>query len=90
MVGRFLAGLLSGCLVVSMNNYLVGWFVGVLHVRACVRFGFTMWQATHLLVETMSVMRGYLNDAYAVQDAEAAGHNNRETGKGKDANYTVG
>ena len=39
-----------------------------------------MWQATHLLVETMSVMRGYLNDAYAVQDA----------GKGKDANYTVG
>ena len=39
-----------------------------------------MWQATDLLVETMSVMRGYLNDAYAVQDA----------GKGKDANYTVG
>ena len=80
LVGRFLAGLLSGCLVVSMNDYLVGWFVGVLHVRACVRFGFTMWQATHLLVETMSVMRGFLTDAYAAQDA----------GKGKDANYTVG
>ena len=90
MVGRFLAGLLSGCLVVSMNNYLVGWFVGVLHVRACVRFGFTMWQATHLLVETMAVMQGFLNDAYAFHDAQAAGHNIRETGKGKDANYTVG
>ena len=58
-----------------MNDYLVGWFVGVLHVRACVRFGFAMWQATHLLLETMTVMRGFLDDAYAAQDA----------GKGKDA-----
>ena len=84
MVGRFLAGLLSGCLVASMNNYLVGWLVGVLHVRACVWFGFTMWQATLMLVETMAVMRGYLDDA------QAAGHDIRESGKGKDANYTVG
>ena len=42
-----------------MNNYLVGWFVGVLHVRACVWFGFTMWQATELMVETMAVMQGF-------------------------------
>ena len=90
MVGRFLAGLLSGCLVVSMNNYLVGWFVGVLHVRACVRFGFTMWQATEMLVETMAVMQGFLNDAQAFHDAQAAGHDIGESGKGKDANYTVG
>ena len=95
MVGRFLAGLLSGCLVVSMNNYLVGWFVGVLHVRACVWFGFTMWQATEMLVETMAVMRGFLNEgwfrhAQAAHDAQAAGHDIRESGKGKDANYTVG
>ena len=62
MVGRFLAGLLSGCLVASMNNYLVGWLVGVLHVRACVWFGFTMWQATELMVETMAVMQGFLDD----------------------------
>ena len=62
MVGRFLAGLLSGCLVVSMNNYLVGWFVGVLHVRACGWFGFTMWQATDLMVETMAVMQCFLDD----------------------------
>ena len=68
-----------------MNNYLVGWFVGVLHVRACVWFGFTMWQATLMLVETMAVMRGYLDDY-----ARAAGHDIRESGKGKDANYTVG
>ena len=77
MVGRFLAGLLSGCLVASMNNYLVGWFVEVLHVRACVWFGFTMWQATEMLVEAMGVMRDFMNDI-------------RESGKGKDANYTVG
>ena len=77
MVGRFLAGLLSGCLVVSMNNYLVGWFVGVLHVRACGWFGFTMWQATEMLVEAMGVMRVFMDDI-------------RESGKGKDANYTVG
>ena len=90
MVGRFLAGLLSGCLVASMNNYLLGWFVGVLHVRACVWFGFTMWQATVMLVETMAVMQGHLNDAHAFHDAQAAGHDIRESGKGKGANYTVG
>ena len=90
MVGRFLAGLLSGCLVVSMNNYLVGWFVGVLHVRACGWFGFTMWQAAEMLVEAMGVMRVFLNDAQAARDAQAAGHDIRESGKGKDANYTVG
>ena len=72
MVGRFLAGLLSGCLVASMNNDLVGWFVGVLHVRACVWFGFTMWQATGLMVETMAVIQGLLDDV-------------RDLGKGKDA-----
>ena len=49
-----------------------------------------MWQATHLLVETMSAMQGFLNDAYAFHDAQAAGHNIRETGTGKDANYTLG
>ena len=87
MVGRVLAGLLSGCLVASMNNYLVGWFVGVLHVRACVWFGVAMWQATAMLVETMRVMQGFLNDAH---DAQAAGHDIRESGKGKDADYTVG
>ena len=47
------------CLVASMNHYLVGWLVGVLHVRACVWFGFTMWQATELMVETMAVMQGF-------------------------------
>ena len=67
-----------------MNNYLVGWFVGVLHVRACGWFGFTMWQATLMLVQTMRVMQAYLDDA------QAAGHDVRESGKGKDANYTVG
>ena len=60
------------CLVASMNNYLVGWLVGVLHVRACVWFGFTMWQATELMVETMAVMQGLLDDV-------------RDLGKGKDA-----
>ena len=50
------------CLGASMNNYLVGWLVGVLHVRACVWFGFTMWQATELMVDTMAVMRGFLDD----------------------------
>ena len=60
-----------------MNNYLVGWFVGVLHVRACGWFGFTMWQAAEMLVEAMGVMRGFMDDI-------------RESGKGKDANYTVG
>ena len=62
LVGRFLAGLLSGCLVASMNNYLVGWLVGVLHVRACVWFGFTMRQATELMVETMRVMQTFGDD----------------------------
>ena len=42
-----------------------------------------MWQATLMLVETMRVMQGYLDDA------QAAGHDVRESGKGKDANYTV-
>ena len=60
-----------------MNNYLVGWFVGVLHVRACGWFGFTMWQATEMLVEAMGVMRVFMDDI-------------RESGKVKDANYTVG
>ena len=73
-----------------MNNYLVGWFVGVLHVRACVLFGFTMWQAAEMLVEAMGVMRVFLNDAQAARDAQAAGHDIRESGKCKDANYTVG
>ena len=86
MVGRFLAGLLSGCLVASMNNYLVSWFVGVIRVRACVWFGFTMWQATAMLVETMRVMHNFLNDAQAAQDFQAAGHDIRESGKGNDAN----
>ena len=40
-----------------------------------------------MLVEAMGVMRGFLNDA---RDAQAAGHDIRESGKGKDANYTVG
>ena len=31
-----------------------------------------------------------LNDAHAFHDAQAAGHDIRESGKGKDANYTVG
>ena len=92
MVGRFLAGLLSGCLVASMNNYLVGWCVGVLRVRACVWFGFTMWQATEMLVQTMAVMRGFLNDAQVFHDDQAARHDVQaaQGGKGKDANYTVG
>ena len=49
-----------------------------------------MWQATEMLVEAMGVMRGFLNDAHAARDAQAAGHDIRESGKGKDANYTVG
>ena len=49
-----------------------------------------MWQAAELLVETMAVMRGFLNDAQAAHDAQAARHDIRESGKGKDANYTVG
>jgi len=53
-----------------MNNYLVGWLVGVLHVRACVWFGFTMRQATELMVQTMAVMQTFLDDL---------------RGKGKDA-----
>ena len=40
-----------------------------------------MWQATLMLVETMRVMQGYLDDV------QAAGHDIRESGKGKDANY---
>ena len=73
-----------------MNDCLVGWLVGVLHVRACVWFGFTMWQATLMMVETMAVMQSFLHDARAAHDAQAAGHDIRESGKGKDANYTVG
>ena len=69
-----------------MNNYVVSLCVGVLRVRACVWFGFTMWQATAMLVETMRVMQGFLNDAQAAQYALAAGHDIRESGKGKDAN----
>ena len=36
-----------------------------------------MWQATEMLVEAMGVMRVFMDDI-------------RESGKGKDANYTVG
>ena len=49
-----------------------------------------MWQATVMLVETMAVMQGYLNDAHAFHEAIQLGHDIRESGKGKDANYTVG
>ena len=49
-----------------------------------------MWQATEMLVEAMGVMRVFLNGAHAARDAQAAGHDIRESGKGKDANYTVG
>ena len=49
-----------------------------------------MWQATEMLVETMAVMQGYLNDAHAFHEAIQLGHDIREAGKGKDANYTVG
>ena len=49
-----------------------------------------MWQAAEMLVEAMGVMRVFLNEAHAALDAQAAGHDIRESGKGKDANYTVG
>ena len=49
-----------------------------------------MWQAAEMLVEAMGVMRVFLNDAHAARDAQATGHDIRDSGKGKDANYTVG
>ena len=61
-----------------MNNYLVGWLACSMcgHVFGLV---LTMWQATLMMVETMAVMRGFLDDV------QGARHDIGGRGKGNDA-----
>ena len=82
LVGRFLAGLLSGCLVDSMTDDLVGWLACSMcgHVFGLV---LTMWQATLMMAETMAVMRGFLDDV------QGARHDIGGRGKGNDATFDI-